>query len=147
MNELPTNKKKLMKLIKESSKSDVTKEITQYAIDNILDLKGGGEVYGADLHNEIFNTDMYIENYNEAERWLIKNVGIFNAIDFIIDYEKNNFGEVNTNMANPENVVNMYVYIQGEEILHGSETLREKWDDVLTDEDLDKIAAELEQYL
>ena len=42
---------------------------------------------------------------------------MFNVIQFIKEYEENNFGEVSTDFSNAENVVNMYAYIIGEEIV------------------------------
>ena len=38
-------------------------------------------------------------------------------LEIIKDYELNNFGEITTDFSNSEQVVNMYVYIVGEEIL------------------------------
>ena len=68
-----------------------------------------------DLHHEIFNTDFYIIGRKQASDWLGDQV--FNIINFIKEYEKDNFGEVNTDFSEPEAVVNMYVYIIGEEIV------------------------------
>ena len=68
-----------------------------------------------DLHHEIFNTDYYIIGSYKATQWLGDQV--FNIIDFIKEYEQMNFGEVFTDFANPEAIVNMYVYIIGEEIV------------------------------
>jgi len=68
-----------------------------------------------DLHHEIFNTDYYIIGRYEAKKWLGNQV--FNIIEIIKEYEKFNFGEVNTDFSEPEKVVNMYVYIIGEEIV------------------------------
>ena len=42
----------------------------------------------------------------------------FNIIGIIKDYEKDNFGEVTTDLSDPEKVVNMYVYIVGEDIVN-----------------------------
>jgi len=67
-----------------------------------------------DLHHEIFNTDYYIIGRYQAIKWLSDEV--FNVINFIKEYENNNFGEVNTDFSEPEKIVNMYVYIVGEEI-------------------------------
>ena len=50
---------------------------------------------------------------------------------------------MNTDLTEPEKVVNMYVYIIGEEILQESETLRDNWDNYLSDEDMDKIIKEI----
>ena len=68
-----------------------------------------------DLHHEIFNTDFYIIGRYEASQWLGDQV--FNVINFIKEYENDNFGSVNTDFSEPEAVVNMYVYIIGEEIV------------------------------
>jgi len=67
-----------------------------------------------ELHHEIFNTDYYIIGRYQAIKWLSDEV--FNVINFIKEYENNNFGEVNTDFSEPEKIVNMYVYIVGEEI-------------------------------
>ena len=68
-----------------------------------------------DLHHEIFNTDYYIIGSYKATQWLGDQV--FNIIDFIKEYEQMNFGEVFTDFSDPERIVNMYVYIIGEEIV------------------------------
>ena len=41
----------------------------------------------------------------------------FDVINFVKDYEQFNFGEVYTDLSEPEKVVNMYTYIIGEEIV------------------------------
>jgi hypothetical protein len=68
-----------------------------------------------DLHHEIFNTNYYIIGRYEATKWLGDQV--FNVINIIKEYENDNFGEVNTDFSEVEKVVNMYVYIIGEEIV------------------------------
>ena len=68
-----------------------------------------------DLHHEIFNTDYYIIGRYEAKKWLGDQV--FNVIETIKEYEEFNFGEVNTDFSEPEKIVNMYVYIIGEQIV------------------------------
>jgi len=68
-----------------------------------------------DLHHHAFNNDYYIIGTYKATQWLGEEV--FNIIQFIKDYEQDHFGEVNTNFADPEKVVNMYTYIIGEEIV------------------------------
>ena len=68
-----------------------------------------------DLHHEIFNTDYYIIGRYEAKKWLGDQV--FNVIEIIREYEEFNFGEVNTDFSEPAKIVNMYVYIIGEEIV------------------------------
>lgn len=108
-------------------------ELLNVIIDKLKDLQGS-DIYACDLHHEIFNTDYFIIGRYEAEQWLINNGGIFNAIETIKEFEQSNFGQVSTDLSEPEKVCNMYVYILGEEILGESELLREYWDDRLTDE-------------
>lgn len=69
-----------------------------------------------DLHYHAFNTDYYIIGNYQATKWLGDEV--FNIINFIKDYEMDNFGEVYTDFSSPESVVNMYVYIIGEDIVN-----------------------------
>ncbi len=117
-------------------------ELIAYAIDGMDNIQAG--IYACDVHNEIFNTDYFIIGYYEAEQWLIKNVGIFAAIEEIKEYEQDNFGTVSTDLSSSEKVVNMYAYIKGEEILSQSKTLQDRWNDQLTDEDIAAIKDELE---
>ena len=121
------------------------KELASYAIDR-LNENIGVNVFGADLHNEIFNTDYYIIGYYQAEQWLIKNTGVFNGIGIVQDYEKDNFGEVTSDLSSSENVCNMVVYIAAEEVLQQSETLQENWNNELTEEDCNNIVKELKEY-
>tara|TARA_Y100001963_G_scaffold51936_1_gene72643 strand:+ start:316 stop:645 length:330 start_codon:yes stop_codon:yes gene_type:complete len=69
-----------------------------------------------ELHNELFNTDYYLIGYYNCRKWLSDEV--FNVIEYIKEYEESNFGEVYTDFSNSEKVVNMYVYIIGEEIVY-----------------------------
>jgi len=117
-------------------------ELTSYIIDKLNDLKGSN-IYGCDLHNEIFNTDYFIIGYYQCEQWLMANGGVFNAIQEIKEYEEGNFGNVMTDLSSSEKVCNMYVYILGEQILNNSEILREYWNDYLTDENIDQLINEL----
>lgn len=84
-----------------------------------------------DLHHEIFNTDYYIVGRYQAKEWLGSDA--FDCIYDIQEYENNHFGKVITDLSEPERVVNMYVYVVGEEIL----------EDVVT-EFLDSVETELE---
>ena len=71
-----------------------------------------------DWHFHAFNEDYYIIGYYQAREWLKQHdVDAFEAISTIVEYEQDNFGEVITKVDNSESVVNMYVYIQGEELL------------------------------
>lgn len=120
-------------------------ELVNYAIDGLDNIREGQDA--CDLHNKLFNTDYFIIGYYDAEQWLIKNVGIFTAIEEIKEYEQSNFGQVTTDLSSSEKVVNMYAYIKGEEILAESKTLQAKWNDNLTVEDIAAIKEELEELL
>ena len=76
-----------------------------------------------DIHFDLFNTDYYIIGYYQAEKWLKNNV--FQVIEFIKEYEQYNFGEVTTDLSSSESVVNMYVYIIGEQLLYQDNLLDE----------------------
>ena len=82
---------------------DYIRENDQYEID--LD----------DLHHEVFNLDYYIIGTYKAKQWLGDQV--FEVINFIKEYEQDNFGEVTTDFSDPERVVNMYTYIIGEQVV------------------------------
>ena len=93
------------------------KEIQEYFDDSIINYdKEWIENNQDDLHHEIFNTDYYIIGTYQAKQWLGDNA--FNAIEIIKNYEQDNFGEVFTDLSDPEKVVNMYTYIVGEEVAH-----------------------------
>jgi hypothetical protein len=95
-------------------KNSIYKELLSHVIETIedRDLENFEE-----LHFHAFNEDYYIVGYYEAEQWLKRHdVSAFEAIQEVIDYEQTNFGEVNTDI-NLEAIVNMYVYIKGEELL------------------------------
>lgn len=79
-------------------------------------LRNGYTGYYCDLHNEVFNTDYYIIGTYEAKKAL-EEYGVFDAIEKVQTYEKDIFGEVYTDLSDPEKVVNMLYYIIGEEVL------------------------------
>ena len=117
-------------------------ELKDYTIEGLENLKGTNPE-ASEVHHEIWNTDYFIIGYAQAEKWLDENVGSFEAIRVIQEYEKSNFGEIFTDLSSSEKVCNMYVYIQGEEILSESKTLSRLWDKKLDDEDLQDIINEL----
>lgn len=119
--------------------------VLNHAIDALSNVQPDS-VHGCDLHNRLFNEDYFIIGYFQAEEFLkATEEGIFGAIEKIKEYEQSNFGEVNTDFSSSEKVANMYAYIVGEEILSESDTLRDKWDVLLSEEDLKAITSELEE--
>jgi len=67
-------------------------------------------------HHECFNTDYYIIGTYKAEQWMGSKA--FDIIRTVKEYEEDNFGEVTTDLADPEKVVNMYAYIVGEHVVN-----------------------------
>ena len=119
-------------------------DIFQSVIDDIhskLEDKVGLDADGADLHHELCNTDYFIIGRYQAKQCLGDDV--FEAIEMVKEYEQSNFGEVSTDLSEPERVVNMLAYIIGEYVLAESDHLQDKWDDRLTGDDLTKIAQEI----
>ena len=81
--------------------------------------------YVSDLHNEVFNTNYYIVGRYQAKQWMGGDA--FDMIGDVVEYEKGNFGELHTDLSDPESVVNMWVYVQGWEIIHECyETVRDE---------------------
>lgn len=111
---------------------DFAKERIQEIYDYDADKVTLDNVY--DLHHEIFNTDYYIIGRYQAKQWLGSEA--FDCIGDIQEYENNNFGEVTSDLSDPERVVNMWVYIVGEEILEDvvTEFLEEREEELEAEE-------------
>ena len=118
-----------------NSKEKAMREEARAAI--IETLKDGYTGYYCDLHNEVFNTDYYIIGTYEAKQAL-KEYDVFEAIEKVQQYEKDNFGEVYTDLSDPEKLINMLYYIIGEEVLYemmdGIEAWEENWNKRATEE-------------
>lgn len=115
-------------------------EIGQYGLNNLEAQQDG--VYACDLHHYLYNEDYFIVGSYKAEQFLNK-YGTFKAIGEVYQYETGNFGEVTTDLSSPEKVVNILAYIVGEELLNSCPTVRDKWNERLTEKDLKKIKKEL----
>ena len=107
------------------------------AVDAIIDcLEDGYDGYYCDLHNEVFNTDYYVTGTAEAKNTLGDDV--FDAIGRIYTYEKDNFGEIYTDLSNPIKIVNMLFYIIGTEIMYNngefSKIIDEHWNEYADEE-------------
>lgn len=75
-------------------------------------LENGFTGYYCDLHSEIFNYGVNAE-IKELEEY-----GVFDAFGEIQEYEKENFGEVLTDLGNASAVANMLYYILGDKFLN-----------------------------
>jgi len=72
----------------------------------------------SDLHHELFNQDYYIIGYYQAEQWMKEHdITAFQGMEYVHTYEEFHFGE-KRDYTNAESLVNMIVYIKGEEILY-----------------------------
>jgi hypothetical protein len=73
-----------------------------------------------DLFQDLFNTDYYIIGYYQAEQWLKEHdISIFEGIEFVQDYERDNFGNDGIrNYTNAEQLVNMITYIIGYDVVN-----------------------------
>ena len=101
---------------------------------------------GCDLHSYLFNEDYAFIHNNEAEE-ACDSVGTWSAIRLVKKYEEDNFGECHTEIE-PCKIADMLVYIYGEFLLNQVKHLTgEAWDRELTDEDLEIIAGQVEQWL
>ena len=97
---------------------------------NDLDLEDFEE-----LHYHAFNEDYYIIGYYQAEQWLKQHdVSPFEAIRDVVEWETDNIGEsiLKPDYINAERIVNMYVYMLGEELLSEFDLDQDK-DDLLSD--------------
>lgn len=102
------------------------------AVNAIIDcLENGYDGHYYDLHNEVFNIDYYVTGTAEAKNILGEGENIFNAIGRIYTYEKDNFGEIYTDLSDPIKIVNVLYYIIGEEIMYNNDEfnkiLTEHW--------------------
>lgn len=125
-------------------------EMRKDAIENIIDVLADGysERY-CDLHNEVFNTDYYVSNNSEAKEMLGDDV--YYAIGRIYDYEKDNFGEVYTDLSEPMKIVNMLYYIIGEDVMYEcglfNEPFMDDWNNLADEETNQKMIDALEKEL
>lgn len=102
--------------------------------------------YGCDLHSYLFNEEYAFIFDNEAEE-AVNSVNNWSAIRLVRKYELDNFGEIITEIE-PCKIANMLVYIYGEFLLNQVEYLHgEVWDQELTEEDLEIINDQMEQWL
>jgi hypothetical protein len=111
-------------------------------------LQDGYSGYYCDLHNEVFNTDYYIIGTYKAKEAL-KEYDVFEALEKVQTYEKDNFGEVYTELSNPEKLINMLYYIIGEEVLfeimNGVEAWDENWNNQADEETNAEILKAIEE--
>tara|TARA_R100000388_G_scaffold34479_2_gene26729 strand:- start:1586 stop:1933 length:348 start_codon:yes stop_codon:yes gene_type:complete len=95
--------------------NEIKEYFNEFLSENLDYLKENDKYWREELHNHAFNTDYYIIGTYHATEWLGDQA--FKVINIIKEYEQFNFGEVFTDLSEPEKVVNMYTYIVGEDIV------------------------------
>lgn len=112
-------------------------EMKKEAIADIIEaLENGFDGYYCDLHNEVFNTDYYIIGTYKAKEAL-KEYDVFEAIEKVQEYEQEQFGEIYTELYNPEKLVNMLYYIIGDEVIsemYDINAFNENWNEEADEE-------------
>jgi hypothetical protein len=90
-------------------------EISKYFYDWLNDQDDEWEEQNIDnIHNYAFNENYFMIGTYRCEQWLGDQA--FKVIGIIKNYEQDNFGQVNTDLSDPEKIVNMFAYIVGEQI-------------------------------
>ena len=126
-------------------------EMKVEALNDIINaLENGYDGYYCDLHNEVFNTDYYIIGTHKAKEAL-REYDVFEAIELVQEYEKDAFGEVYTDLSNPEKLINMVYYIIGEKVIgelyEDVMAFNESYDDRADEETNEKILEAIKEML
>lgn len=136
------------------TRNELIREAKQDIIDKLAE---GYNSYLCELHNEVFNTDYYVEDDAQAREWILDyEESVFAVIGEIYIYEKDNFGEICTNLSSPMRVVNMFYYIIGEIALsefmdnidaEDRESIDELWNCELDDNECKFVLAKFEEVM
>lgn len=120
------------------------KDMKQTLINSLNDLKGYYTNDVIELHHTLCNEDYYIIGTYEAKQAL-ENYDVFDAIELVKEYETDNFGEVTTDLTNPEKLVNMLYYIIGQNLLNECESYSENFSNPCNECIIDWIIDELNE--
>ena len=116
-------------------------------------LEEGYEGYLYDLHNEVFNTEMFEPCADKAVK-ILDELGGYSVVTEVIKYEEDNFGQTSADKYdNPCWVLSMFWYIVGEEALAelGEDVpeFDELWDEELTEDEclvlIDRFKEKMEE--
>lgn len=98
-----------------------------------------------EAHQDMFNSDFYIIGTYQAKEWLTEK-DVFNCIDIVQSWEKDVFGELQSDLSNPEKLASLVIYSVGETILFEvSNDLGIDYHEELTDKDIKSILEWLEE--
>ena len=98
----------------------IKQELTSHLIDTANERFDEDSSDFSELHFYAFNEDYYIVYHSASKSWLARHeIDAFEAISDIIEWETETLGEVTLNAQdiNPEKIVNLYVYMKGEELI------------------------------
>ena len=110
-------------------------------------LEEGYDGYLCDLHNEVFNMEMYEPDTDRAIKTLDE-LGGYSVVAEVIKYEQDNFGQtIADEYSNPCWVLSMLWYIIGEEVMYDLFDECELWDEVRDDEATEETNKALVQWL
>ena len=130
------------------SREELMREEAKAAIIEALENNYSG--YYCDLHNEIFNSYYYIVG-NYKAREALKEYDVFKAIKKVTEYEKDNFGQVYTDLSDPEELINVLFYIISEEVLYeimdGIREWEENWNNLADEETNEKILKAIKEKI
>ena len=116
-------------------------------------LEEGYDGYLCDLHNEVFNTEIYTNDEDEATR-ILDELGGYSVVAEVIKYEEDNFGQTSADKYNnPCWVLSMFWYIIGEEALaelaEDVPEFDELWNEELTEDEclvlIDKFKGKMKE--
>lgn len=112
---------------------EALEDIRNFIIDNYESYN-----YYEDLHHNVFNFG-YHGGLEALEEY-----GVFKAIGEVQQYEMENFGEVFTDLSEPNSVSDMLWYIIGEDVVYSLDT----WSTgLMNEEDNDKMIKEIDERL
>ena len=123
----------------------------KYAI--IDKLEEGYEGYLCDLHNEVFNTEMYETNTAKATR-ILDGLGSYSVVAETVKYEQGIFGQTSVEKySDPCLVLSMLWYMVGQEALaelaEDVPEFDELWNEELTEDDclvlIDRFRKKMEE--
>ena len=116
-------------------------------------LEEGYEGYLCDLHNEVFNTEMYETNTAKATR-ILDGLGSYSVVAETVKYEQGIFGQTSVEKySDPCLVLSMLWYMVGQEALAelGEDVpeFEEFWNEELTEEEclvlIDRFKEKMEE--
>ena len=116
-------------------------------------LEEGYDGYLCDLHNEVFNTEMYETNTAKATR-ILDGLGSYSVVAETVKYEQGIFGQTSVEKySDPCLVLSMLWYMVGQEALaelaEDVPEFDELWDEELTEDDclvlIDRFTKKMEE--